>query len=516
MKLSPKVNFGPRQSALLFAILLASLLLIRFVIYIRYNIALIDTDQPYMWLAARDYAAGNFYEPRYYGQDYNTYFEALVAVPLLWLNVTPYLALPLVTHALSLFPYVFAAVYLYRRQRPVAACLVLVLLLLLPMSYHLINGLPRGFVTGLFFCSFLIVSLHEPKRYGLVAINVVLSVVAYLVNPNSVLVSAPVLFYLFLCNLRDTRFYYYTVPALLSYLPLDWLFNGFYRRHPEYVIHPLENSFSWQAFVQSISNLDKRFAQLVPITENNSLLLLALMAVLGYLLFTRNRKAFWAYLLFFAVLLISFFAGKTSEGSTWVYMPYSRMYLGIPLLLCLFATQAGHLRLAKVNYLLLAMVASLVFSLYKLSRVNRDLAWIEYSHNVTGVRLMHLESCKEVGRFYKQICRQSESEFMLVSSWFWLNTFISQAGPALIDDYPEIQETWLEKRWWVREKNKNRVIPRFVYLSSDYDFDQKIGRGLGFDIRRIDNNGLFLIYNNTLPLGHLLQLIYKAEPGWSG
>ena len=37
----------------------------------------------YMWNGARDFANGNFYEPRYYGQDYNTYMEALFAVPFM-------------------------------------------------------------------------------------------------------------------------------------------------------------------------------------------------------------------------------------------------------------------------------------------------------------------------------------------------------------------------------------------------------------------------------------------------
>ena len=74
-----------------------------------YNLEYIDTDQPYMWLGAVDFSQGLFYEPRYYGQSYNTFMEALFAVPLLWFTVPVYVAVPVATHIISAFPFLFTA-----------------------------------------------------------------------------------------------------------------------------------------------------------------------------------------------------------------------------------------------------------------------------------------------------------------------------------------------------------------------------------------------------------------------
>jgi hypothetical protein len=53
-----------------------------------------------MWIGAADYAKGLFYEPRFYGQDYNTFLESLFALPYLYAGLPAYKALPMATHTL--------------------------------------------------------------------------------------------------------------------------------------------------------------------------------------------------------------------------------------------------------------------------------------------------------------------------------------------------------------------------------------------------------------------------------
>ena len=159
----------------------------RLFIYLKYNLNYIDSDQAYMWAGALDYSNGYFYEPRYYAQDYNTFMEALFAVPLIWFNVKAYYAVPLATHFIALFPYIFTSAYLFMKQQKIQALLVLALVLCMPVENDLLNTLPRGFVTGLFFCSFFIVNILNPNHLHTFALNACMAVIGFYVNPTQLL-----------------------------------------------------------------------------------------------------------------------------------------------------------------------------------------------------------------------------------------------------------------------------------------------------------------------------------------
>ena len=115
-----------------FVLFVITLLVIHVTAFFKLNITVIDSDQPYMWLGARDFARGDFYEPRYYAQDYNTFMEALFAVPFIWMKFPVYYAVPIATHIIFLFPFLFTSFYLFFHKRKIQAILVLSILLCLP------------------------------------------------------------------------------------------------------------------------------------------------------------------------------------------------------------------------------------------------------------------------------------------------------------------------------------------------------------------------------------------------
>ncbi|MCC6370118.1 MAG: hypothetical protein IT236_03830, partial [Bacteroidia bacterium] len=207
--------------------------------------------------------------------------EALFAVPLLLFNLPVYKAVPLATHFISLFPFLFMAFYFFYKQKKLQAVLVLAWVLCLPAPNDLLNSLPRGFVTGLFFTSFFIVSLFHPNNLKLLGINTALALLGYYVNPNSALVSAPFLFYLFLHHRQNKRYYWLMAGVMLLNMPLYFFFNHFYVLHPDYIINPIEYRMSASLFATNISNLDQRFTHISPFFENNSLLLLLLFGIMA-------------------------------------------------------------------------------------------------------------------------------------------------------------------------------------------------------------------------------------------
>lgn len=494
-------------------LLYASLIVIiatRVYIYVRYNLNIVDTDQAYMWLGAKDFAKGHFYEPRYYGQNYNTFMEALLASPFLHHQWKVYQVLPIITNFLSLFPYLFTAFYLFYRRQQIKALMVLGILICMPVQYDLINSLPRGFVTGLFFTSGFILSIVNPQSVLLLFLNSVMAILAYYVNPNSLLVSVPFLAYLFFIHYKNKTYYYVSGTALLTAYPIDLFFNAFYRHHPDYVYQSTFNTFSTKYFIQSITHLDERFQHLTFFFPNQCYTLLAAMLILALVLLKHNRKAFLAFVSLLALLVFSLFASKISDGSTWAFMSYSRMFLGLPIAMYLLVAGINYNFKKHLRYLL---AIPFLFAVFKLQTLPTQLDKEDKRDIARGVRVLSLESVWQTTQFYKNACLQHNCRFLLVSSTFWLNTIVADAGPAIDDTYPETQETRFEKRYWVREKNRNRIVPRFVFLSSDYSLDKKIGENSAFQVTRLDDYGLLLIQKNQWPMGKFIDYINQVEPG---
>jgi hypothetical protein len=88
----------------IFSTLIALVILNRIQIYLNVSLNYVDSDQPFMWAGAIDYSKGIFHEPRFYGQNYNSFFEGLVAVPFIWFGLPVYKALPIATQCIFLFP----------------------------------------------------------------------------------------------------------------------------------------------------------------------------------------------------------------------------------------------------------------------------------------------------------------------------------------------------------------------------------------------------------------------------
>ena len=491
-----------------FFLLVFATLILHVAVFFKLNLNLIDSDQPFMWMGASDFAKGLFYEPRYYAQDYNTFMEGLLAVPFIWLGLPVYYAVPIATHVIFLFPFLFTSFYLFFHQKKINALLVFACILCLPADYDLLNSLPRGFVTGLFFTSFFVVSILNPKKIGFVMLNTVLAIVGYFVNPNSVIVSMPVLFYIFLHHYKNPRYYILMIPCLLMIWLSHLFFNQFYITHPDYVMNDLHYRLSTVFFWENISNLDGRFAHISFFFANNCLILLFVLALLLFFFYKRDKKAFASFFVFIAVILFSFCSGKTTEGSTWAYMSSSRMYLGIPVFICMFLSVFEFKPGGLYN---LAFCIPLIFCTYKLNNLDRLLAWHSNSKHFHGVRLIPLKDALKVIDFYKDACVKNKVDFLLVSNRFWLNTFLCYGGPAIYEDFPETQETKLEKRYWIRSKNKDKVFKTFLMLSSTRNLDELIPRNNYFKTQNLDGYGLLLVKNNTLKTKDVITLVNAYE-----
>lgn len=495
--------------SVLFVVFVLLVLGIRALVFLNFSTQVIDSDQPYMWLGARDYAEGKFMEPRYYGQDYNTFMEALIAAPFLWLELPVYQAVPIASIIISLFPFLFAASYLFCRKLRIHAVCVLGIVLCLPVSYDMLCALPRGFTTGIFFTSFFIISLLNPHHMRTLGINTVLAVLAYFVSANSVLVSIPFLFYMFLLNYKSRWYYIITVLCVVLTVPVLYLiFDRFYKLHPDYVMNDLTLRYSTDYFGFAVSKFNKLFKQVSFFSDESSWPLFAALLLFAFLLARKRHAFFYALCLFVVFLGFSLCFGKTLDGTDWLFMSHSRMYLGIPILFVLMIPLIN-IKTPKRFYFLVAV--PFVYGIYKSSQVEVTFKKHEAMELWSGVRLIKLEQALSTAKVYGEACHKAGADFLFVSNTFWMNTLLAYGGPALFDDYPATQEIKRDKRYWVREENKNRVIRKMVVVSSNFNLDREMPQGSMLVIRRLDDYGMHLIDNNSYTTSQLADLIAGYE-----
>lgn len=491
----------------LFYLFLALLVGMRVLLFLDLNINFIDSDMPFFWAGIQDYAKGLFYEPRFYGQNYNTFMESLLAVPLYLCGMPVYYALPVVTHIVALFPFIFTACWLFYKGRKENALLVLAILLCLTPGYEVMTSLPRG-ISGVFFTGFYVLSLVYPRDLRFLVLNTFLSVLGYFLTPNIVIVSVPLMAYLFLHNYKDKRYYAATIGCLLTVIPFYFLFDKFYKDHPEYVVYGLNNSWSLECFLETICHLDRSFAHVTFLAEEHSFPLLIVMAVLAAALFKTDKKAFLAFLAFTGILLFSFFATKVREGVVWPFYSFSRMYIGIPIVLALFTV---FFRIRRGIFLTCIVLLSLAYASFKFITFKSSVAYHTQEKRWNGVHLIPLSTVLDGCKAFKEVCAKQQSDYLLISSTFWLATYLNYGGQAIDKDFPDSQETFAERRYWIREKYRSIVYERFVLLSVNFDLDKALAANGHFKIKRLDDYGLFLIEQNTLAQQDFIPLVIQAE-----
>ncbi len=476
------------------------------------NINFIDNDQPIMWLGAKHFSKGLFYEPRFYGQDYNTMMEALFAVPLIKIGLPVYYAVPIATHLIFLTPFLFSSLFLFIMKQKEKALFVLGILMCMPVAYDIMNSIPRGFVTGLFFTSLMVISLVNVKDYRFILINTFLAYVGFLVNQNSVVVTGPVLFYLFLNNYRDRKYYMHSFIGIVLALPVDYLLNHFYKVHLNYVFYPANNHYSLSYFTEAITHLDQRFAHVSLFIEERCFVLLILFMVVGLFLYKSNINLFYSFLVFLLVIFVSFFSSKVSDGIVWPFYSYSRMYLGVPILLVLLMIGSS-LDFKKIMTIFIPII--LIFTIYKEINFTKSLAYHRQEKMWGHVHLNTLKEIRKTVRECKEICiKHGVSDFIIINS-VWHDDEINYAGPALYDDFPNTLKPSFERRTWRMEEERNRIHEQFIVYVADENFDKTTKQKYPFmDITKLNYYSMFHIKNNKLTTAAFLKAVNATTIGY--
>jgi hypothetical protein len=88
---------------------------------------------------------------------------------------------------------------------------------------------------------------------------------------------------------------------------------------------------------------------------------------------------------------------------------------------------------------------------------------------------------------------------------------VSYGIPALYDIPFDTQEANTDRRFWIREKNKNLVFKTFVFLSGNTNYHLSFKDDKRFTIKQLDAYGLYMISENTLDNHTFIELVKTFE-----
>ena len=221
-----------------------------------------DQDQTLIWYGGRELLHGNFLEPNFFGEKYNTIFDGLPGTILHQSGVSLGTAIPIGTARLATAAWVALATGAFLRGRRVVAVLALAVPLVLRLQYLLLFDAPRGVLAGDLAAAIAIAIAVGSTRYQVRLFSLLaLGGLAILWDYAAALAVAPALIYFVASDWRDIvgRWRLSALAmAAGAVLPLSWFVydQTFYSSHPYDLTTPgVGVQPHWDIFVQSVHHL---------------------------------------------------------------------------------------------------------------------------------------------------------------------------------------------------------------------------------------------------------------------
>jgi hypothetical protein len=339
-----------------------------------------DEDQTILWYAGRQLLGGHVHEPNFFGQRYNTTFEALPGGILHGAGLPWGTALPVATTLLVTAAWVSVAIAAYRRGRPVATLLALAAPYLMRLQYLLLLDAPRGVMAGDFSAALALAIAVGARRYQIrLCALVTLGGLAILWENAAALVVIPALLYVVSTDwFRYRRRVRHTLllVATAAVPPLAWLLFtiDWWHHHVFYLTYPSPSMRpQWAMFARNFHHLAAYFSffapTLAPVADIAVGLLLA--GFVFVIVFAIRRRSVPLLLASCSLLVLIFLAlNSTSAVEPGLYLAGSRVLLPLPFAIWFLAfgvldTAGAPSRLAAMHTKLLvtAIVALSVVSL---------------------------------------------------------------------------------------------------------------------------------------------------------
>lgn len=443
MNLVRKIKITPEVA--LFVILLLILFADRWIILYSFAFKYVDGDQLIFWEGCRELLKDYVHEPCFYGQSYNVMIESLFAAPLFALGIPLNIALPGITSILTLIPFILFSAICLRQNKRMNAYIILCLPVLFRIEYGMITSIPRGFITGVFFASVAVAVLKTGNNKWNHLTGGFFSVFAFVINPNSIILSFPYYVYQLLKNFKHKTFYVFETLGAIPAVLISYSIQHFYSIHPTYVFHiQWKPEFSWKIMVQCLSNLDIYFNYFAPILWKTGSIVLVIIVFCAVLFLKKKQyHEFWATVAGFLFLMFSLGINKNIDGTESVFFPYGRMYVAIPLLICVFISWIN----IKINnriYYFIPIMLAVIFLCTKIFKIKDSI--IEN----TSPNINHVVDISTLGKL-DSLCSKLRmfSDMTHASLLIFKSDNLSNYGcPVLFQNFPLTLMPSNERRTW--------------------------------------------------------------------
>ena len=358
-----------------------------------------DSDQAILWLAAKDISKSVFITPYFYGQSYNIMLEAFLGAGFMQLGLPVQKAVPLAANVIAFIPWLCAfAIGLIRKNYWLSLC-ALVFYLIMPVELHMVMAMPRGFSNGIAVFSLGILFLFAEKGRLLTSIGFFFVFLSPLVNPNMAVVGLPLGLYV-LWTKKET-WKSYIVPALASILLVASIFlwlKNFNDAHPTYDLHRFRGlEFSVNRIGSAFQNGYHFFKGMNPFLYEVGVAVWILLVGLIFWLKSK-RPALVVYLIFLVFLIGTLGLNKVHDGTSSIFFPYLRMFLGLPFALLLFFVWRSQDSIKPKHVYVMCGLGAIGFAVLMLSFFGRLNRGIKTNSGVVQVKSVKglCQSCDDI------------------------------------------------------------------------------------------------------------------------
>lgn len=461
------------KDKIVFFLLFGLVILDRTLLLIDFNFKYVGNDDLIFWQAATDYMKGIFHEPYFYGQNYNFMLESLFAIPFIRIGIPYNYAFPICSSLISLFPFFLFSVILFKRGYVVESMFFILIPLLLPIEYGILTSITRGMVSGLFFTGFLIFPLLSPLKKSSWFIAAVSASLGYIFNPNSVIFSLPVCFFLFLFNYRRFSFYWISLVAIIPVLAIEFFAKRFYVLNAEYNVHKMwDVAFNINFLIKNIKKIDMYFEYLTPLVWSYGWFILLIILILGILLLKKEWKKGVTVISGLVFIIACLGIGKVSDYLETVFFSPVRMFLGIPLFSGLVIFWSRRMIDIPDKYLkyALILIAVTTFSV----KTGLYPTVIKYHTTETNYQSSAIKNvdeltceCNRIGN----LARELYVGLIVFVPRGKLNTpymeFYNYGCPLLDKKFPKTLLRIYERRTWVYLKEKSSVESNIIIYDAE-------------------------------------------------
>lgn len=323
------------------AILLIAFLLVQLATLFIFHLNYTDSDQTIMWLAALDMFQGDFYTPTFYGQQYNSHLESILAIPFLFFGIPVFKAVPIATFLLFNIPFIWLMALVSKHKKNMVFAL-LIILLLLPIEWHFFMGLSRGFITGLSLTMIGINIFLWKQRGWSAALCGFFILSGFFQNPNVIILLFILVIYVWLEKLyipQKSIILWFLLGSVIATLYPIWVYI-FHLENFHYIIHVFPETVT-SLFVSKIflANINDFFKLYAPFLYEAPYIFLIFFIGLGVLLYrNKNINGFIIFsILIFVIIGLSFY-NKMIDGTSSIFFSYGRMFITLPFIFALLGS----------------------------------------------------------------------------------------------------------------------------------------------------------------------------------